>query len=292
MSTVGESVSKWGEGPVWSEDVLWWVDIEGRAVCRRAADGGEVRWDVGQRVGCALPQTDGRWLCAGDHGFFAFNPQDGACRALADPEAGQPDNRFNDGKVAPDGRAFAGSISLKKQAGTAALYRMDADGAVTRILDGLTNSNGMAWSADGGTVYHIDTPRRNVRAFDYADGRFSAERVVIDTSAHEGAPDGMCIDDAGNLWIAFCRGGAVMAFDPRSGKPLERVALPCKMTTSVCFGGEGHADLYVTTGLGGGGDERLAGRLFVVRGTGARGRAVDKFTPEAALGFGAADATA
>jgi sugar lactone lactonase YvrE len=278
IEPVGSIVARWGEGPFAENGRVTYVDIEERRVIRLDLETGtETVWPVGQRVGCVLPRRDGLLLCAGDHGFFNLDPVSGACEPLADPEAEIPDNRFNDGKCAPDGRAFAGSISLARKPGSAALYRFDPDGRVERVLDGLTNSNGMAWSAGGDTVYHIDTPRKNVRAFDYRDGCFLKGRVVIDTSSFDGVPDGMTIDSDGRLWVAFCHGGAVVAFDPGSGKALRRIELPCRETTSACFGGPGLETLFVTTGLSRERDEPLAGRLFAVSGLGARGRPVDVF---------------
>ncbi len=278
IEPVGKLISRWGEGPFADERQVTYVDIEGRRVIRlNLAEGGETVWPVGQRVGCALPRRDGRLLCAGDHGFFNLDPAGGACEPLADPEADKPDNRFNDGKCSPDGRAFAGTISLKRVTGAAALYRMDPDGRITRVLEGLTNSNGMAWSADGRTVYHIDTPRRTIRAFDYRDGMLLNPRVAVDTAAVAGVPDGMTIDTEGRLWVAFCHGGAVVAFDPATGQALQRIEFPCRETTSACFGGPGLATLFVTTGQSARQDEPLAGRLFAVIGTGARGRPVDVF---------------
>lgn len=276
-------VARWGEGPFADAHGLTYVDIEGKTVHRIDLVSGRslARWPVGQRVGCALPCSDGRLLCAGDHGFFLLNPDDGSCRDVADPEIDLPDNRFNDGKVAPDGYVFAGSISLKKQTGAANLWRMDRQGTVTKVLSGLTNSNGMAWSADGATVYHIDTPTKQVRAFDYHDGEFSHPRIAIDTSAIEGSPDGMTIDTAGRLWIAFCHGAAVEVFEPFSNRSLERIDLPCRETTSVCFGGPEHATLFVTTGISGMHEEPLAGVVFAVSGHTARGRPVDVFDASA-----------
>lgn len=284
IEAVGECVSSWGEGPFADEQKVTYVDIEGRRVIRLdLTSGKEQEWPTGQRVGCALPMRESAdLLCAGDNGFFQLHTDSGAIEPLFDPESDLPDNRFNDGKCSPDGRIFAGSISLNKQAGSASLYRLDRDLSHARILDGLTNSNGMAWTASGETVFHIDTPRKSVRAFDYVDGCFSNPRVVIDTREIEGSPDGMTIDTEGRLWVVFCHGAAVVAFDPASGKVCERIDLPCMETTSACFGGPGLATLFVTTGLARGKDEPLGGRLLAIYGTGARGRPVDEFAPQAA----------
>lgn len=272
ITALGTIRSKWGEGPVFHRDRLYYVDIEGhKVVALDPVGGGEQCWEVGQRVGCALPRQAGGWLCAGDHGFFFLDELSGTTKALADPEAHLPANRFNDGKCAPDGFAFAGSISLNKTTGSASLYRMAPDRTVTVAFRGVTNSNGMAWSLDGKTLYYIDTPRREVLCFDYAAGELHNPRTAFATTAVEGSPDGMTIDVDGRLWIAFCHGGCVACWDATSGQLLQRIALPCLETTSVAFGGADYATLFVTTGLHPRVEEPLAGRILAINGTGSRG---------------------
>lgn len=51
--------------------------------------------------------------------------------------------------------------------GVGSLYRFSKDLTVSRQVDGLTIANGLAWSADGKTMYYIDTPTKRVDAFDY-----------------------------------------------------------------------------------------------------------------------------
>lgn len=274
IAVVGSYRAKWGEGPLWWAGVLYYVDIEGHRVLRYdPATGSEDSWDLGQRVGTVVPRAGGGLLIAGDSGFSFLDEASGVVTPIADPEREKSDNRFNDGKCSPDGRFFAGTISLVKKEGDAALYRLDPDGTVSEAFGGVTNSNGIVWSADGGTVYYIDTPRRAVLAFDYeADsGALSRERVAFSTAeAVDASPDGMAIDAEGHLWIAFCHGSCVVCFDP-GGVELRRVELPCREVTAVAFGGENLEDLYVTTGVPADEIEPEAGRLFVVRGLGVRG---------------------
>jgi sugar lactone lactonase YvrE len=271
--------SKWGEGPVWWQGALYFVDIEGHRVhCFDPADGAEMSWDVGQRVGTVVPRDSGGLVIAGDHGLHFLDPETGHLTAIADPEPDKPDNRFNDGKCSPDGRFFAGTISLVKKTGDARLYRLDPDLTLHEAFGPVTNSNGIAWSADGKTVYYIDTPRHEVLAFDYEeDGHLRNLRSVISTAHLDASPDGMTLDADGNLWIAFCHGGCVACFSPLTGKELRRVALPCLETTACTFGGPGLADLYVTTGVHKSVVEEHAGRLFVIRGLGVAGLPANAF---------------
>ena len=137
---------------------------------------------------------------------------------------------------------------------------------------GVTNSNGIAWNSTGDTVYYIDTPRRAVLAFDYSSdtGEFTNERVAFQTTQIDASPDGMTIDEDGNLWIAFCHGACVVQYSP-TGELLQEIELPCLETTACAFGGHYFDELYVTTGVHKSEKEEHAGRLFVIKGLGIKG---------------------
>ncbi len=275
---VGQIRCQWGEAPVWWQGALYFVDIEGRRVHRYdPADDSDRSWDVGQRVGTVVPRKSGGLVIAGDHGFQFLDEQTGLLTRIADPEQDQPDNRFNDGKCSPDGRFFAGTLSLQRIPGCAKLYRLDPDLSVHEAFSPVTTSNGIAWSADGNTVYYIDTPRREVLAFDYHDGQLRNLRSVITTGHIDASPDGMTLDAAGHLWIAFCHGGCVSCFDPANGNELHRIALPCLETTACAFGGPDLSDLFVTTGVHKTAREEHAGRLFVIRGLNVTGVPANAF---------------
>ena len=158
-----------------------------------------------------------------------------------------------------------------KKEGDASLYRLDPDLSVTEVYNGVTNSNGLAWNAAGDTMYYIDTPRREVMAFDYSGGQLSNERVVIDTKHIDASPDGMTIDANGNLWVAFCHGACVACFNPVTGEEEHRVEIPCLETTACAFGGDDLSDLYITTGIHKSEVEEHAGRLWKVSGLGVTG---------------------
>ncbi|MEO8617042.1 MAG: SMP-30/gluconolactonase/LRE family protein [Luteolibacter sp.] len=279
IEPIGNIRSQWGEGPIWWQDALYYVDIEGHQVHRfNPADGSERSWNVGGRVGTVVPRESGGLVIAGDHGISFLDEETGALTHLADPEQDKPDNRFNDGKCSPDGRFFAGTISLSKKPGDAKLYRLDPDLSIHEAFGPVTNSNGIAWTADGKTVFYIDTPRKEVLAFDYEEnGHLRNLRSVISTAHLDSSPDGMTIDASGNLWIAFCHGACVVCFNPESGEELRRIELPCLETTACAFGGPELADLYVTTGVHKSVVEENAGRLFVIRGLGVKGLPANAF---------------
>ena len=191
IEVVGSVKSKWGEGPVWWNDSLYYVDTEGHKVHRfNPATGEELSWEVGQRVGTVVPRSEGGLVFAGDDGMFFLDEKTGGIAPIADPEPNKADNRFNDGKCSPDGRLFAGTISTVKKTGDAKLYRLDPDLSVHEAYGPVTNSNGIVWTVDGKTLYYIDTPRKEVLAFDYSDGILSNQRSVVSTASRESSPDG------------------------------------------------------------------------------------------------------
>jgi sugar lactone lactonase YvrE len=277
ITSIGTRTSKWGEGPIWWNNQLIYVDINGHTlVCLNPETGEETSWDIGERIGTVVPRSSGGYLYAGDTGINTFDPVSGEKQNLADPEADKrPNNRFNDGKCDPAGRFWAGTISLVKEEGSAALYCLETNGALSVKIDQVTNSNGICWSADAQTMYYIDTPTQQISAYDFDNntGNISNHRTIVDTNAKgfASSPDGMTIDANGNLWVAFCHGGCVVCFEPDSAKILRRVDLPCIETTACAFGGPNLDRLFVTTGIRPGMDEPGAGKVFVIDGLGVRG---------------------
>ena len=276
--TIGKQISQWGEGPIWWDNSLFYVDIAGNKLLRLKPETGEESiWDVGERIGTIVPcKNDDEVIYAGDTGYVRFNLKTGIKAALADPEASmRGKNRFNDGKCDPAGRFWAGTISMIKDTGSANLYCLDTDGSLSLKVSGVTNSNGICWNADATKMFYIDTPTRNIRAYDYdlESSTISNARVVVDTAAHgyNSSPDGMTIDADGMLWVAFCHGACVVRFDPQTDKELQRVDLPCIETTACAFGGENLDRLFVTTGIKADLDEPDAGKVFVIDGLGVKG---------------------
>lgn len=268
VETVGSHESQWGEGPIWHDGRLYYVDIEAHKVIRFDPQSGDEQvLDVGERVGTVVPRSKGGLVIAGDTGFHFLDSTSGALTTIADPEPGIDTNRFNDGKCDPAGRFWAGTISMNKTPGAARLYCLDADLEVTEKFGPVTNSNGICWSADASTMYYIDTPRKQVLAFDFDKdgGNISNERVAIETESIAGVPDGMAIDEEGLLWVAFCRGSAVHRFDPASGQSVAKIELPCSGVTAPAFGGPKLDVMYITTGQFANAPEPGAGRLYQVR---------------------------
>ncbi len=274
-----------GEGPVWDEHEgrLYWVDIlAGRVHRWKPGTEGVETMETCEPVGAAALRQNGGLVFALQSGFALAETFGGARDRLASCEGASPDLRMNDGKCDPAGRFWAGTMAFDFRPGAGALYRLDPDGTVTRVLDGVTISNGMDWTADGTRMYYIDSPRRTIDVFDFdpEGGLISGRRTVAAIPEDAGLPDGMTLDEEGRIWVALWSGGAVRCYSPE-GKLLEVVEVPASQTTSCCFGGEDLGVLYITSARDGLSQEQLerepgAGGVFAVR-CGARGRPMRRF---------------
>lgn len=276
-----------GEGPSWDErkQVLYWVDVIGRKVhVYDPASNTDRVISTGQYVGSVVPCEDGGLLAAMQNGIYRLDPDSGRLDFVADPEEHLPGNRFNDGKCDAAGRFWAGTMDMSEQRFTGALYCLDRDGTVRKVLDSVGISNGMAWSRDNRTMYYIDTMRRSVAAFDFdiATASLANRRTVIDFTNERGVPDGMTIDEEGMLWIAHWDGYQVSRWDPRTGRKLDSIPLPVARVTSCVFGGPNRDELYITTARHNGivgeyPDQPLAGGLFRVKFSGLKGAATCRY---------------
>ena len=249
VSVFHRAQSLLGEGPVWHDAHLWWVDIEQGLLNRVDASGNHPQsWNVGQRLGCAVPARDGSWLLGLQDGIGCLNLETGTVKLLAQPESHHPEIRFNDGKTDPAGRFLCGTMPMNDVPGSGALHSW-SQGKLRTLQTGVTISNGLAWSADEQTLYYIDTPTFEIVAFDYdtATGAISGRRSVVSIPREAGYPDGMSIDTENNLWVAHWDGSAVRCWSPYSGKCLDEIPVPCLRPTSCCFGGPGLDQLFITS---------------------------------------------
>jgi sugar lactone lactonase YvrE len=263
-----------GEGPLWdgAKQVLYWVDILNHRVhVFEPSSGDDCHWDVGG-VGSAMALMSGEklLLAMGDR-IATLDLTSGAVETLKTFEFDAPGTRFNDGKCDPQGRFWIGTMS-PDSSGQAALYRYDPDGSVRTMETGLTISNGLGWSPDGGTFYLTDSPQRKIFAyrFDGQTGEIGDRRILIDLGDEDPAvePDGLTIDSEGNIWTALWDGGCVACFSP-TGEPLGRVSFPVPRPTCPTFGGPDLSTLYVTTASAGLSQKELqegffSGDLFAI----------------------------
>jgi len=260
-----------GEGVLWDapHHCVWFVDIKGRRIHRCDPDGGNRRsWDTPTQVGFIVPASDTGYVVGLEDGLHRFDADSGVFTLLHPIEAGLPGNRFNDGHVDAAGRLWCGSMDDAEEVPSGVLYRY-AGGAVEPVDRDYVITNGPATSADGRTLYHTDTLKKHIYAFDVArDGTLENKRLFL-ALAGGGHPDGMAVDSAGSLWVATFGGWRIDRYAP-DGTKLGEVRFPCANVTKLAFGGPDLCTVYATTARKGLSDadlatQPLAGGLFTFR---------------------------
>ncbi len=248
-----------GESPLWHprEQVLYYVDIPGRRVQRFDPRSSDLRhWEFEQEVASLAPKVDGSLLLAMRNGLFRFAPASGERTLLAEAPYDPTTQRFNDGKCDPQGRFWVGTLYEPRKPPLAGLYCWSRS-TLTRRRDGITNSNGLAWSPNGATMYWSDTTAATIYAFDTdpATGELGERRVFASfpvkqpgqsLEGYGGRPDGAAVDVEGCYWVAMFEGQRLLRLSPE-GDVLQALALPVRCPTMPCFGGPDLKTLYITT---------------------------------------------
>ncbi|MBT5852008.1 MAG: SMP-30/gluconolactonase/LRE family protein [Acidimicrobiaceae bacterium] len=242
LSRVGAEL---GEGPLWrseTAEVLWVDVLRGEVHALDLGGNDRLVATLGEPVGAIALDNDGRVLAATPRGLTDL---DGRLVASIPLEA--EDLRMNDGKPDPFGRFVGGTMTLDQpREGAGSLWSLDGSGS-TRLVSGVTISNGLAWNAIGTELYWIDTPTGRVDVFDYdaATGSAVNRRTFVEIPADAGSPDGMCIDSEGGLWVALWGGGAVRRYE--AGELTAIVDVPTPLVTCPTFAGDRLDMLVVTT---------------------------------------------
>jgi sugar lactone lactonase YvrE len=268
-----------GEGPMWSsrENAVYFVDIKKPALHRVSlADNARASWDMPEQLGWVIERRDGQGFIAGfQSGFYELSLDPMARKLIGKPEPDLPGNRRNDAKVDAQGRIWAGSMDDAIKQTSGALFRLDPDFSWRCMDKGYRIANGPTFNLAGDIIYHTDTAKRTIYAYDLSrDGEISNKRDFIRFEDSWGRPDGMTTDAEDHIWVAHWGGSRVSRFTP-DGKLDRAIALPASQITSCVFAG---ADLnrMIVTSAAGGVDEELAGALFEVD-HGVRGTAQTLF---------------
>jgi sugar lactone lactonase YvrE len=257
---VHDEPMKTGECPVWHavENALYWVDIPAFMVHRlHPASGKYSSWRMPTEPSAVAVDVDNNLVVATRAGFVYLNTSSGEMEDIAPAPYDQKVMRFNDGRVDPAGRFWVGTLYEPRDQPKGKLRQAWSGG--------MTNSNGLAWTPDGKTMFHADTTSHRIDCYDYdvASGTCSNRRNLVSFEADKtsgpygGRPDGAAIDSEGNYWIAMYEGGRILKLTP-TGELLQQIDLPVKCPTAVAFGGPDLRTLYVTSAAGGRPTEELA----------------------------------
>ena len=219
------------EGPRTDADNnLYFTDVFGGGVYRRSPDGEIVTLVDGRMmVGGLLLHAEGGLVMTGP---TVVHWRDGEMRDLL---AREGVNSFNDCHTDAQGRVYVGAIrsdlqDLKAEKVPGECYRLGADGAADELYGGIEVSNGIGFSPDGTTLYHVDSTSKGVIAHDVIGDTLSNRRHIGRAAFERGIPDGMCVDADGNLWVAHVGGRRVVKLSP-DGDELDEIPVPAKAVT-------------------------------------------------------------
>ena len=236
---------------------LYYCDIPGRKLhCFNPASGELTHWNFETEVASCAPMQGGALLLAMRDGLWRFDPASGERTLLAEPPYDPAKERFNDGKCDPQGRFWVGTIYEPRDPALASLHCFSG-GKLQRKAEGITVSNGLAWSPNGRTMYWSDTKAHTIYTLDFdpASGEIANRRVFASfplkqagqsLDGYGGRPDGAAMDVEGGYWAAMFEGQRLLRFSPE-GQVVREVKLPVRCATMPCFGGADLKTLYITT---------------------------------------------
>lgn len=237
-----------GEGPLWCDDALWFVDIKQRKLHRFRPDGGERKsWDAPEQVGFVVPARSGGMIAGLQSGLHRFDPDSGAFELLVEVEPDRPGNRLNDAVVDCQGRLWFGTMDDSEREKSGAYYCYARGELRPTSLKGISITNGPAVSPNGRTLYWVATRGGGIFACDIAAGGSLGEsREFVKIPPRDGYPDGPTVDSNGYLWIGLYSGSEARRYSP-AGDLVERVRFPVSNITKVALGGPDLRTAYATT---------------------------------------------
>lgn len=252
-----------GEGPFYDRATraLYWVDIiAGEAWSLSLTSKATRTWSFDQPVSAVVPRQSGGLLVALANGLAFLDPETGRHTPFVAPEGAGSGNRSNEARVDPQGRFWLGTMQnnigpagedLPITRSQGALYRVTADGAVTRMEKNIGISNTLCWDEVRGRLYFADTRAGVIYAYDWdgATGEIANRRVFA--GPHErGFPDGSALDVDGYLWNARWGGSCIIRYAP-DGRIDRIIDVPVQQPTSCAFAGDDLKTLYVTSARAG-----------------------------------------
>ncbi|MEX0655489.1 MAG: SMP-30/gluconolactonase/LRE family protein [Phycisphaeraceae bacterium] len=267
---IADYANKCGENPLWHplEKKLYWADIPtGRLFRYDPATNEHEQVHQDRQIGGFTFQPDGALLLFRDKGNVVLWRDGEVRQTILEEIPDERETRFNDVMADPEGRVFCGTMPTKSRKGR--LYRLDPDGSYRILLEGIGTANGMGFTLDGTGLYFTDSPTHTIWLFDYdrRTGDITNQRPAVQTDPAHGVPDGMVVDELGDIWSAHFNGSGLYRYDGKTGQLKQKIDLPAPKTTSLIFAGDDLQDLYITSAGGGNKDKDgpHAGALFKLR---------------------------
>ena len=201
-------------------------DRQGRLLMCEHASSQVSRMEAEGRVVPIATHYDGRQL---------NSPNDIACRSDGSIYFSDP----------PYGRAKFYGVERAQELPFQGVYRVGPDPRRTQLLvDDFDRPNGLCFSLDEHRLFINDTARKHIRVFDLTGaGALTRSRLWAETKGDKpGAPDGMKIDSAGNIYC--CGPGGIHVFD-LDANLLEIIEVP-EYTANFAWGDDDYRSLFIT----------------------------------------------
>lgn len=240
-----------GESPVWDPEtgVIWWVDIQGKKLCRAGTDGqGVTVWNTPEQPGFVVLTASDKPALGMQTGIYLFSAENETFELLV-PFGGEG-QRFNDACVDPSGRLWTSTMALDAAPGLAAIHLISGDLELQTRVSGLSIPNGLALDAEFGRLYFSDSAAAVQTIWFQSPaigGTGNADATTFaSTAALGGRPDGAALDSRGHYWIAGVDGAALYVFD-RTGHLERTIPVPFPAPTKLAFVGEDARAIAVTS---------------------------------------------
>ena len=218
ISPIGSRVSQWGEGPIFWNDHLLYVDIEGHTLIRLNPESGDEEfWEMGERIGTVVPRVEGGFLCAGDSGIYTFDPITGEKVNVADPEADKrPDNRFNDGKCDHLGRFWLSGIRNESTGINSSIFIFfNNRSCLVKERNNIFLGNGLGWDKNNKLFYFTDSKKKIIFSYQYSNDPVDIDTrksVFFELNNCNHEPDGLCVDKNGYVWSCIWNRHCMVSF--------------------------------------------------------------------------------
>jgi gluconolactonase len=239
------------EGPVWDPAGFVYVsDEEQNKIYRVHLDGTkETLIAIGDPDGNTYNREHQLIDCASVLRAIIRVKPDGKYTVLADKFEEKKFNSPNDVVIGPDGAIYFTDPTLdlpsnqKKEIPFQGVYRLDKNGTVRLLIKDMAQPNGLAFSPDGKRLYVDDSDRKDIRVFNFdASGNASNERVFGEEKEEGGVPDGMRVDESGNLYVTGPKG--IWVWNPQ-GHHLGTIVVP-EQSANLTWGDNDYHSLYIT----------------------------------------------
>jgi gluconolactonase len=247
IDTVIDKLS-YADGPVWSRDgylVVSDVPVNKVFQFRPAHAPALIRADANGPMGNAY-DADGRlYTCESHTRRIVRTDKKGKVEVLVDKYQGKRLNAPNDVVVRKDGQIYFTDPAFGNQQDARELdffgiYHLSHKGELEVIAKPKGRPNGIALSPNGRILYVSNSDERNIKAYDLDhNGAASNERVFV--SRIDGVPDGLRVDEKGNVYLAAAK---LEIYTPE-GKPLGSIVTG-RPPTNLAFGDDDFGSLYIT----------------------------------------------